>query len=85
MLEPSAVFSFKSPWISPRSSSFHHRLEFSLGNGFDSSNYLTPRTMDLAKTLIRSVARSFYDLHHVLVVDALMVHSAYARLAGPSS
>ena len=37
--------------------------------------------MDLAKTLIRSVARTFYDLQHVLVVDALMVHSAYARLA----
>ena len=38
--------------------------------------------MDLARTLIRSVARSFYDLHHVLVVDALMVHSAYVQSAG---
>ena len=34
--------------------------------------------MDLAKTLIRSVARAFYDIEHVLVIDALMVHSAYA-------
>ena len=33
--------------------------------------------MDLAKTLIRSVARVFYELQHVLVIDALMVHSAY--------
>ncbi|KAI9691465.1 MAG: hypothetical protein M1822_007536 [Bathelium mastoideum] len=32
--------------------------------------------MDLAKTLIRSVARAFYDIEHVLVIDALMVHSA---------
>ena len=33
--------------------------------------------MDLANTLIRSVARAFYETKHVLVVDALMVHSAY--------
>ena len=32
--------------------------------------------MDLAKTMIRSVARSFYDTSRVLVIDALMVHSA---------
>ncbi|KAI9853017.1 MAG: hypothetical protein M1838_002796 [Thelocarpon superellum] len=32
--------------------------------------------MDLANTLIRSVARAFYETKHVLVVDALMVHSA---------
>lgn len=32
--------------------------------------------MDLAKTLIRSVARAFYEAKHVLVIDALMVHSA---------
>ncbi|KAL9077568.1 MAG: hypothetical protein Q9157_003320 [Trypethelium eluteriae] len=32
--------------------------------------------MDLAKTLIRSVARAFYDIEHILVIDALMVHSA---------
>ena len=32
--------------------------------------------MDLAQTLIRSVARAFYDTKHVLVVDALMIHSA---------
>ncbi|KAL9131098.1 MAG: hypothetical protein Q9217_000860 [Psora testacea] len=32
--------------------------------------------MDIAKTLIRSVARAFYDTKHVLVVDALMIHSA---------
>ncbi|KAI9830078.1 MAG: hypothetical protein M1826_005071 [Phylliscum demangeonii] len=32
--------------------------------------------MDLAKTLIRSVARAFYETNHVLVVDALLIHSA---------
>lgn len=32
--------------------------------------------MDLAKTLIRTVARGFYETRHVLVIDALMVHSA---------
>lgn len=32
--------------------------------------------MDLAKTLIRSVVRAFYDTPFILVIDALMVHSA---------
>jgi transcription initiation factor TFIIE subunit alpha len=32
--------------------------------------------MDLAKTLIRSVMRAFYETKQVLVVDALLVHSA---------
>ena len=32
--------------------------------------------MDLAKTLIRTVVRAFYETRHVLVIDALMVHSA---------
>ncbi|KAL8789026.1 MAG: hypothetical protein Q9195_007046 [Heterodermia aff. obscurata] len=32
--------------------------------------------MDLAKTLIRSVARAFYETRQVLVIDALLVHSA---------
>ncbi|KAL9102183.1 MAG: hypothetical protein Q9163_002631 [Psora crenata] len=32
--------------------------------------------MDIAKTLIRSVTRAFYETKHVLVVDALMIHSA---------
>ncbi|KAI9706812.1 MAG: hypothetical protein M1820_004783 [Bogoriella megaspora] len=32
--------------------------------------------MDLAKTLIRSVARAFYDIESILIIDALMVHSA---------
>lgn len=36
--------------------------------------------MDLAKTLIRTVVRAFYETRHVLVVDALMVHSALVRL-----
>ncbi|KAL6717002.1 hypothetical protein ACLMJK_004916 [Lecanora helva] len=31
--------------------------------------------MDIAKTLIRSIARSFYSTKHVLVIDALMIHS----------
>jgi transcription initiation factor TFIIE subunit alpha len=32
--------------------------------------------MDHAQTLIRSVVRTFYELKHVIIVDALMVHSA---------
>ncbi len=32
--------------------------------------------MDLAKSLIRSVARAFYETKHILAVDALLVHSA---------
>ncbi len=38
--------------------------------------------MDLAQTLVRSVVRAFYDDHqtfdrrHILVVDALVIHSA---------
>ncbi|KAI9843630.1 MAG: hypothetical protein M1837_006212 [Sclerophora amabilis] len=32
--------------------------------------------MDLAKSLIRSVARGFYETKHILIVDALMIHSA---------
>ena len=32
--------------------------------------------MDLAKTLIRTVIRGFYETKHVLVIDALMIHSA---------
>lgn len=35
--------------------------------------------MDLAKTLIRSVARAFYETRHVLVIDALMIHSASVK------
>lgn len=43
--------------------------------------------MDLAETLIRTVVRGFYETKHVLVIDALMVHSALvnedlARLLG---
>ena len=33
-------------------------------------------TMDLAKSLIRSVVRAFYETKHILIVDALLVHSA---------
>lgn len=36
--------------------------------------------MDLAKTLIRTVARAFYETKHILVIDALMVHSASVRV-----
>ncbi|TLS25249.1 hypothetical protein PpBr36_07381 [Pyricularia pennisetigena] len=32
--------------------------------------------MDLARTLVRSVVRAFYDTKHILVVDALVIHSA---------
>ena len=33
--------------------------------------------MDLAKNLVRSVARAFYETRHILIVDALVIHSAY--------
>lgn len=33
--------------------------------------------MDLAQTLVRSVMRSFYDTKHILVIDALIIHSVY--------
>lgn len=33
--------------------------------------------MDLSKTLIRTVARAFYETRHILVVDALFLHSVY--------
>jgi hypothetical protein len=36
--------------------------------------------MDLAQTLIRSVMRAFYDTKHILVIDALIIHSAYVSL-----
>ena len=39
--------------------------------------------MDLAKQLVRSCVRAFFDdPKHILVVDALVIHSAYvaARL-----
>lgn len=32
--------------------------------------------MDLAKTLVRSVVRAFYETKHALVIDALVLHSA---------
>ncbi|KAI9884708.1 MAG: hypothetical protein M1823_003489 [Watsoniomyces obsoletus] len=32
--------------------------------------------MDLAKSLIRSAARAFYETKHILAVDALIIHSA---------
>ena len=33
--------------------------------------------MDLANTLIRSVVRAFYETRHILIVDALFIHSVY--------
>ncbi len=33
--------------------------------------------MELAQSLVRSCVRSFYDTKHILVVDALIIHSAY--------
>lgn len=33
--------------------------------------------MDSSKTLIRSVVRALYDTRHVLVIDALMIHSTF--------
>jgi transcription initiation factor IIE alpha subunit len=38
--------------------------------------------MDLANTLIRSVVRAFYETRHILVVDALFLHSVYDELSG---
>jgi transcription initiation factor TFIIE subunit alpha len=32
--------------------------------------------MDQAKTLVRSVVRSFYDTEHVIVIDSIITHSA---------
>ncbi|TAQ87715.1 hypothetical protein B7494_g3954 [Chlorociboria aeruginascens] len=32
--------------------------------------------MDLAQVLVRSCVRSFYDTKHILIVDALIIHSA---------
>jgi transcription initiation factor TFIIE subunit alpha len=36
--------------------------------------------MDLSNTLIRSVVRAFYETRHILVVDALFLHSVYVFL-----
>jgi transcription initiation factor TFIIE subunit alpha len=33
--------------------------------------------MELAKTLVRSVVRAFYETKHILIIDALVIHSAY--------
>lgn len=38
--------------------------------------------MDLAKTLVRSVVRAFYETKHILIIDALVIHSAYVFLSG---
>ncbi len=35
--------------------------------------------MDLAKMLVRSVVRAFYETRHILIIDALVIHSAYAH------
>jgi len=39
--------------------------------------------MDVAKALVRCVARAFYDVKHVLVIDALMIHNAYVLCSIP--
>lgn len=33
--------------------------------------------MEIAKSLVKCVARAFYDTKHILVIDALMIHNAY--------
>lgn len=33
--------------------------------------------MDLARTLVRIVVRAFYETRHILVIDALFIHSVY--------
>lgn len=35
------------------------------------------RKMEIAKSLVKCVARAFYDTKHILVIDALMIHNAY--------
>ena len=40
---------------------------------------LSIANMDLASTLIRSVVRAFYETRHILVVDALFIHSVYEQ------
>lgn len=35
--------------------------------------------MDLAITLVKSVMRAFYQTREILVIDALILHEAYAR------
>lgn len=35
--------------------------------------------MDLAKQLLRTVMRAFYETRHILVIDALVLHSAYVH------
>jgi transcription initiation factor TFIIE subunit alpha len=32
--------------------------------------------MDQAETLVRSVARAFLETRHVLIIDAIIIHSA---------
>ncbi|CCF38051.1 TFIIE alpha subunit [Colletotrichum higginsianum] len=32
--------------------------------------------LDLAKTLVKSVMRAFYETRHILIIDALIIHSA---------
>jgi hypothetical protein len=38
---------------------------------------LSRSRMDLAQELVRSCVRSFYDTKYILVIDALIIHSAY--------
>lgn len=38
--------------------------------------------MDLAVTLIKAVMRAFYSTRDILVVDALILHEAYASSTG---
>lgn len=37
--------------------------------------------MEIAKVLVRTVARVFYDTEQIIVVDALVNHGAYVALA----
>jgi hypothetical protein len=38
---------------------------------------LSRSKMDLAQELVRSCVRSFYETKYILVIDALIIHSAY--------
>ena len=45
--------------------------------GCEECHRLRAAIMNLAQSLVRSCVRSFYETKHVLVIDALIIHSAY--------
>ncbi|TDZ33802.1 Transcription initiation factor IIE subunit alpha [Colletotrichum trifolii] len=37
---------------------------------------MAQQALDIAKTLVKSVMRAFYETRHILIIDALIIHSA---------